>query len=67
LIHFAAFKDHYSFFPYPSGNDKLEKEVAPYRGGKGTLRFSIDKKIPWKILKKVIKFRVKENFKKLKP
>jgi uncharacterized protein YdhG (YjbR/CyaY superfamily) len=61
LVHFAAFKDHYGFFPSPSGIDAFEKDLAPYRSGKGTLRFSIDKPIPWEIIKKVIQFRVKEN------
>jgi uncharacterized protein YdhG (YjbR/CyaY superfamily) len=64
LIHFAAFKDHYGFFPNPSGIDAFEKELAPYRSGKGTLRFPIDKPIPWDIIKKIVKFRVKENLNK---
>jgi uncharacterized protein YdhG (YjbR/CyaY superfamily) len=66
LVHFAAFKDHYGFFPSPSGIDAFEKELAPYRSGKGTLRFPIDKPIPWDIIQKVIQFRVKENSNKVK-
>jgi len=64
LIHFAAFKNHYSLFPSPSGIDAFEKELAPYRTGKGTLRFSIDKPIPWEIIRKVIQFRKAENLNK---
>ena len=64
LVHFAAFKDHYGFFPSPSGIDAFEKELAPYRSGKGTLRFPMDKPIPWEIIRKVVKFRVEENAKK---
>jgi len=64
LIHFAAFKNHYSIFPSPSGIDNFEKELAPYRTGKGTLSFPFDKPIPWDILQKVIQFRVKENIHK---
>ncbi|MDR1230360.1 MAG: DUF1801 domain-containing protein [Spirochaetaceae bacterium] len=66
LVHFAAFKDHYGFFPNPSGIDEFEKELAPYRSGKGTLRFPLDQEIPWDIIKKVIQFRVKENLGKRK-
>jgi uncharacterized protein YdhG (YjbR/CyaY superfamily) len=61
LVHFAAFKEHYGFFPSPSGIDKFEKELIPYRSGKGTLRFPFDKPIPWDILKKIIQYRVEEN------
>ncbi|MDR1099705.1 MAG: DUF1801 domain-containing protein [Treponema sp.] len=64
LVHFAAFKDHYGFFPNPSGIDEFEKELAPYRSGKGTLRFPFDKQIPWDIIRKVVRFRVKENLNK---
>jgi uncharacterized protein YdhG (YjbR/CyaY superfamily) len=64
LVHFAAFKDHYGFFPAPSGIDRFEEELAPYRSGKGTLRFPLDKPLPWELLKKVIRFRVEENTRK---
>jgi uncharacterized protein YdhG (YjbR/CyaY superfamily) len=64
LVHFAAFKDHYGFFPSPSGIDAFEAELAPYRSGKGTLRFALDKPIPWEIIQKVVRFTVEENEKK---
>jgi uncharacterized protein YdhG (YjbR/CyaY superfamily) len=66
LIHFAAFKDHYGFFPSPSGIDAFEAELAPYRTRKGTLRFPFDKPIPWDIIRKVVQFRVKENLDKVR-
>jgi uncharacterized protein YdhG (YjbR/CyaY superfamily) len=66
LVHFAAFKDHYGFFPSPSGIDAFEEELAPYRSGKGTLRFPLDEEIPWDIIKRVVQFRVKENLSKTK-
>jgi uncharacterized protein YdhG (YjbR/CyaY superfamily) len=66
LVHFAAFKDHYGFFPSPSGIDKFEKELIPYRSGKGTLRFPLNNPIPWDILKKIIQYRVEENLRKKK-
>ena len=66
LVHFAAFKDHYGFFPAPSGINTFEKELVPYRKGKGTLCFPLNKPIPWDILKKVIQYRVEENLRKIK-
>jgi uncharacterized protein YdhG (YjbR/CyaY superfamily) len=66
LVHFAAFKDHYGFFPSPSGIDAFEKELAPYRTGKGTLQFPINKPIPWDIIQKIIHFRARENLNKVK-
>jgi uncharacterized protein YdhG (YjbR/CyaY superfamily) len=66
LVHFAAFKDHYGFFPSPSGIDAFEKELLLYRTGKGTLRFPISRPIPWNIIQKVIQFRARENLNKVK-
>ncbi|KAA6344994.1 hypothetical protein EZS27_007419 [termite gut metagenome] len=66
LVHFAAFKDHYGFFPAPSGIDAFEKELAPYRTGKGTLCFPLNEPLPWDIIRKVIRFRVDENIEKEK-
>ena len=67
LVHFAVFKDHYSFFPCPSGIEEFEKELAPYRKGKGTLQFAFDESIPWDIIGKIVQFRVKENLNKGNP
>ena len=64
LVHFAAFKEHVGFYPTPSGIESFEKELAPYRTGKGTLQFPLDKPIPFELVKKVVIFRVKENLKK---
>ena len=61
LVHFAAFKDHIGFFPAPSGIDKFEKELSKYKTGKGTLQFKYDKEIPFDLIGKIVKFRVKEN------
>jgi uncharacterized protein YdhG (YjbR/CyaY superfamily) len=66
VVHFAAFKDHYGFFPSPSGIEAFEKELAPYRTGKGTLRFPLDEPFPWELIKKVVQFRRAENAKKRK-
>ena len=64
LVHFAAFKNHISFFPAPTGIDEFEKETAAYRTGKGTLRFPLDKPLPLALITRIVKFRVKENLAK---
>lgn len=61
LVHFAAFKNHIGIFPAPSGINAFEKELSKYKTGKGTLRFKYDEEIPYDLIRKVIKFRVKEN------
>jgi uncharacterized protein YdhG (YjbR/CyaY superfamily) len=61
LVHFAAFKNHIGFYPVPSGIEKFKKELAPYQQGKGSVQFPLDQPIPYGLISKIVKFRVKEN------
>jgi uncharacterized protein YdhG (YjbR/CyaY superfamily) len=66
LVHFGAFKNHIAFFPTASGKEAFKKELSQYKGGKGTIQFPIGKPIPFDLVRKVVKYRVKENQKKKK-
>jgi uncharacterized protein YdhG (YjbR/CyaY superfamily) len=61
LVHFAAFNNHISLFPAGAGLEPLAKQIAPYRTGKGTLQFPLDKPMPLGLVKRIVKLRVKEN------
>jgi len=61
LVHFAAFKDHISFFPTSSGVNAFKKELSKYKTSKGTIQFPIDKPIPFGLIEKITKFRIEEN------
>jgi uncharacterized protein YdhG (YjbR/CyaY superfamily) len=61
LVHFGAFKNHIGFYPTPSGTEKFKKELAPYQGAKGSVRFPLDESIPYALITKIVKFRVREN------
>ncbi len=66
LVYFAAFKNHYGLYPTPSGIKPLENELVPYIYGKSTLRFPMDKPLPWELIRKVIQIKKDENLKKVK-
>jgi uncharacterized protein YdhG (YjbR/CyaY superfamily) len=61
LVHFAAFKEHIGFYPTPTGTEKFQKELSGYKGAKGSVRFPLDKPIPFDLISKIVKFRAKEN------
>lgn len=61
LVHYAAYKKHIGFYPTPSGINAFEKDLEPYELSKGTVRFPLDKPIPYELIEKIVKFRVKEN------
>ena len=61
LVFFAAWKDHISLYPAPWSADSLKKEMSVYKGSKGTIKFPIDEPMPLTLIKKMVKYRVKEN------
>jgi len=61
LVHFAGFKSHIGFYPTPSGIEKFKAELSKYEGAKGSVKFPLDKPIPYALISKIVKFRVKEN------
>ena len=66
LVYFAAFKNHIGFYALPSGNEAFQKELSAYKQGKGSIQFPLDKPVPLALIKKIVKFRVKENLEKAK-
>jgi uncharacterized protein YdhG (YjbR/CyaY superfamily) len=66
LVHFAAFKDHLSFFPTPSVVEKFRKELSPYTLSKGTIRLPLDKPVPYDLVEQITRFRAEETRKKKK-
>jgi uncharacterized protein YdhG (YjbR/CyaY superfamily) len=61
LVYFAAFGDHIGFFPTSSGVAAFKKELLKYKTTKGAIHFPLDAKVPIGLVKKIVKFRVKEN------
>lgn len=59
LVYFGAFKEHIGFYP-PVRDEKLKREAAIYAGGKGNLRFPLDKPIPYALIGKIVRARVSE-------
>ena len=64
LVHFGAFKNHVGFYPTPSGTERFKKELSIYEGAKGSIRFPLDKPIPYDLIAQIVEFRVKESLEK---
>jgi uncharacterized protein YdhG (YjbR/CyaY superfamily) len=64
LVYFAAFKNHIGLFPPVRGNAKLEAAVAKYAGPKGNLQFPLDQAIPYTLIARIVRLRVKQNLEK---
>ncbi len=66
LVHFAAWEHHIGFYPAPSGMASFDKELSPYVKGKGSVQFPLDKPIPFGLIEKIVKFRVREELARTK-
>ncbi len=64
LVYFAAFKNHIGFYPPVTGDEQLKKELSVYEGPKGSLKFPLDKPIPYDLVRRVVIIRVMENLEK---
>jgi uncharacterized protein YdhG (YjbR/CyaY superfamily) len=61
LVHFAAFRNHIGFYPPVRGDARLEAAVARYAGEKGNLRFPLGQPIPYDLIGRITRLRLKQN------
>ncbi len=66
LVYFAACKNHIGFYPMPSSIEAFKNELSVYESSKGAVQFPYNKSIPFGLIQKIVKFRVKENLQKEK-
>jgi len=64
LVHFAAFNHHIGFYPAPTGNKDFEAALAPYKQGRGSVQFPLDKPMPLELIKRIVKYEIERNEKK---
>jgi uncharacterized protein YdhG (YjbR/CyaY superfamily) len=61
LIYFAAYKRHIGVYVMGRGKKVYEKELKTYQTSKATLQFPIGALVPVALVKKLVRYRVKEN------
>jgi len=66
LVYFAAFKNHIGFYATPTGHKEFADELSKYKQGKGSVQFPLDKSMPFDLIERITRFRVKENLLKSK-
>ena len=66
LVWFAGHSKHIGFYPRVSAIEAFKKELSAYKGAKGSVQFPFDKPVPFGLVTKIVKFRVRENLEKEK-
>ena len=61
VLFFAGWKQHYSLYPAIGGLvEAFQKDLAPYKISKGTIRFPLSEPVPVKLIERIAKFRAKD-------
>ncbi len=61
LVHFAGFAKHIGFYPIPSGMEAFKQDFKPYKTGKGSVQFPLDRPLPVDLIRRIVEFRVEES------
>ena len=62
LVHFAAFKNHCSFFGVSKDlYQKFAKELEPFKLAGTTIHFTVEKPLPITLVQKMVKERMRQN------
>jgi uncharacterized protein YdhG (YjbR/CyaY superfamily) len=65
FVAYAAFKDHYSFFPMsPKAIEANRAELGDRVTGKGTISFEYGRPLPTALVKKVVRTRLLESLRR---
>ena len=59
IVYVAPFKHHVGMFPPVKADAALEKALAKYKGEKGNLRFPLDEPMPYPLIRRVVRARLK--------
>ena len=62
LVHFAGYRGHIGFYPgSESVSEAFAEELGPYKRGKGSVQFPLDRPLPLELIRRMVGFRVEES------
>jgi uncharacterized protein YdhG (YjbR/CyaY superfamily) len=53
VVYFSGWKRHVSVYPVPDADPELQREIASYRAGKGTLKFALGEPLPLDLISRI--------------
>jgi uncharacterized protein YdhG (YjbR/CyaY superfamily) len=66
LVYFAAHRSHIGFYPGAGAIAAFRKQLSAYKGAKGSVQFPFAEPLPLALVRRIVKFRVKQNVSKQK-
>jgi uncharacterized protein YdhG (YjbR/CyaY superfamily) len=62
LIYFAGWKDHVSVYPTPiEMTEALDRDLEPYKSGKASANFPLNRPVPYGLISRLVKARLRER------
>lgn len=62
LVHFGGYAKHVGFYPGATTvGEAFSKELRPYKQGKGSVQFPLDRPMPLTLIRRMVAFRVAEE------
>ncbi len=61
LVYYAAYKEHIGFYPTSSPIRVFADDLKAYKTSKGAIQFPLAKAIPKTLVKKIVKYRQRED------
>ena len=60
LAYFALNKNHLGFYATPTANMAFSEELKEYRSSKGAVQFQLGKPVPYGLIRRMVRFKLKE-------
>ena len=64
LVYFAIYEKHLGLYPTGSSLVFFDEDLKPYKRSKGAVQFQLKEVIPYELIERIVKYRVKENYQK---
>lgn len=61
LVYFAGYKNHIGLYALPTGHAAFATELDGYKQGKSSVQFPVNKPMPYALIERILRFRLKEN------
>lgn len=62
LVIYAGYRQHMNLVATPGTRQALEKELAGYKTGKGSVQLSYEEALPVSLIKKIVDYRAREYY-----
>ncbi len=61
LVYFAGYENHIGLYPTSLPMQAFKEELTAYKTSKGAIQFSLDKKLPVDLIKRIVRFRIEQT------